>query len=146
VATADEWNRLRGGIYVANHDLFLVHMLSPSKEPGQVFDIFIYLRKHKARDTPDVAFAEFFLGKYWGNRVFRVANKGKLVGLSTSAYGEFLCVCRVTLKDGAQVMLERYIDFGASAPPSQEPNRALQPTSLEGPGPKRRRVTRPARG
>lgn len=130
VATAEEWNRLRDGVYSANHGLFLVHTLSPSRTPGQRFDIFIYVRKHKAPDTPEIAFAEFFLGKYWGNTVFRVANKGGLVGLATSAYGEFLCVCRVTLndKDGTQLMLDRYVDFGATRPPLEQPNKGVQPT------------------
>jgi hypothetical protein len=70
--------------------------------------------------------AEFFLGKYWGDRVIRVANQGGLVGISTSAYGEFLCVCRVTLTDGTQLMLDRYIDFGPNAPPSPEKQKASQ--------------------
>jgi len=117
LASAEEWNRLRGGVYLANHGLFLVHTLSPSRERGQLFDIFIYVHRHKASDTPEIQCAEFFLGKYWGNTVFRVPNKGGLVGLSTSAYGEFLCVCRVTLRDGTQLMLDRYIDFGATVPP-----------------------------
>jgi hypothetical protein len=116
LATAEEWNRLRWGIYSANHDLFLVHTLAPSRVHGQLFDICIYVRKHKSPDTPEIDYAEFFLGKYWGNTVFRVPNDGGLVGLTTSAYGEFLCVCRVTLNGGKQIVLDRYIDFGTTAP------------------------------
>jgi Domain of unknown function (DUF4062) len=127
LANADEWNRQRDGIYSSNRGLFLVHTLSPSRTTGQLFDIFIYLRQHKESATPEVEFAEFFLGRYWGNTVFRVPNKGGLVGLSTSAYGEFLCMCRVTLKDGTEFMLDRYIDFGSTAPPARQPNKRLQP-------------------
>ena len=130
---SEEWNRQRGGIYAANYDLFLVHTLSPSGKKSQLFDIFIYVRKHKAPDTPEIAFAEFFLGNYWGNTVFRVINEGGLVGLSTSAYGEFLCICRVTLKDGTQLMLDRYIDFGVTAPFHRDA-RPLRAKSGEGRG------------
>jgi Domain of unknown function (DUF4062)/prokaryotic YEATS domain len=142
---AEEWSRQRDGIYTTNRGLFLVHTLSPSRKRGQLFDIFIYLRKHKSSDTPEVEFAEFFLGKYWGNTVFRVPNEGGLVGLSTAAYGEFLCVCRVTFKGGTQLMLNRYIDFGSAAPPIAQPNKGLQPTSRKA----RQRVPereRPTRG
>ena len=128
LADAEEWSRQRDGIYSSNRGLFLVHTLSPSRTQGQLFDIFIYLRKHQTADTPEVDFAEFFLGRYWGNTVFRVQNRGGLVGLATSAYGEFLCVCRVTLKDGTQFMVDRYIDFGSTAPPAAQPNKRLQPT------------------
>ena len=116
LTTAEEWTRQRENIYSSNRGLFLVHLLSPSRQPGQVFDIFIYIRKHKSPSTPEIKYADFFLGKFWGNSVFRIANKGDLLGLSTSAYGEFLCLCRVTLKDGTQVMLDRYVDFGMMQP------------------------------
>lgn len=128
LATAEEWNKQRDGMYSSNRGLFLVHSLSPSREPGQLFDIFIYVRKHKAPDTPEIAFAEFFLGRYWGNSVFRVENKGGLVGLATSAYGDFLCLCRVTLNDGTQIMLDRYVDFGVATRTTQ-PNSVPKPTS-----------------
>jgi hypothetical protein len=129
LATAEQWNRMRNDIYSANRDLFLVHTLSPSRVAGQLFDIFIYLRKHKSPDTPEVELAEFFLGKYWGNVVYTVPNGGGLVGLSTSAYGEFLCVCRVTLKDGTQLVLDRYVDFGPTAQSIRQPKVAMAPSS-----------------
>ncbi len=117
IKSIKEWSRHRNGIYSTNRGLFLVHTLSPSRDPKQLFDIFIYLRKHKSAEIPEVAYAEFFLGRFWGNRVLKVRNNGGLVGISTSAYGEFLCVCRVELKDHTEVMLERYIDFGTYIPP-----------------------------
>jgi len=113
LATSKEWNKCRDGVYKNNQGLFLIHNLSPSMKPGQLYDIFIFLRKHRTDDLSDVEYAEFFLGPYWGNRVFKVINQGELVGLWTSAYGEFLCVCLVKLKNGSHVMLSRYIDFGS---------------------------------
>jgi hypothetical protein len=116
--STEEWNRHRDDVYTQHRGLFLVHTLSPSRIPGQLFDIHIYLRKHKTQKIPEVAHAEFFLGRHWGSSVFKVDNEGGLIGLSTSAYGEFLCVCRVTFSDGEKLMLERYIDFGTYSPPS----------------------------
>ncbi len=114
--TIEAWNRHRDGIYKTHRGYFLVHTLSPSRRPGQRFDIFIYLQKHKSQSTPEVAYAEFFFGRYWGDRIFRVRNEGGLIGISTSAYGEFLCTCSVVFRDRSQLMLERYIDFGTNAP------------------------------
>jgi Domain of unknown function (DUF4062)/prokaryotic YEATS domain len=121
-ATADSgalsttaWNEHRYTRYKSSRDIFLVHALAPSKEPGQLFDIFVYLQRHKNKDFADVKSAEFFLGPYWENRVFEVVNKGSPMGIAVSAYGEFLCVCRVTFTDGSHVFLDRYINFSEYA-------------------------------
>jgi len=58
-----------------------------------------------------VKFAEFFFGRYWGNEVFKETAKDGLVGVETSAYGPFLCTCRVHFQDGHISSLSRYIDF-----------------------------------
>lgn len=113
--SAKEWNEHRYGKYKANRDVFLVHSLAPASNPKQLFDIFIYLQRHQSRDLSDVTKAEFFLGPYWKDQVFRVPNKGKPLGIAVSAYGEFLCVCRVTFKDGTNVFLERYVNFSEYA-------------------------------
>ena len=112
------WTEKRNEIYLRNRDFFLVHVLELSKHPHQKFDIFIFLvrhegvLKHEGIDfSIEIDYAEFFLGKTWGNRVFKVQNEGKPIGLSTSAYGTFLAICRVVFKDGYEVILERYIDF-----------------------------------
>jgi len=113
--SATEWNKLRYGKYKASRDLFLVHSLAPPSDPKQLFDIFIYLQRHKSTDLSDVKEAEFFLGPYWQDQVFRVSNRGKALGIAVSAYGEFLCVCRVTFKDGNNAFLERYVNFSEYA-------------------------------
>jgi hypothetical protein len=59
----------------------------------------------------DVDNAEFFLGPKWGDKIFHVQNEGRLIGVSISAYGPFLCTCRVTFKDKQQIFLSKYIDF-----------------------------------
>lgn len=111
VETLVEWNTLRNGIYSENRGVFLAHVIEPSKKPKQEFDAYIYLIRHDSDDLSDVRFAEFFLGKYWGNRVFQAILQNGFVGISTSAYGTFLCTCKVTFTDGYSVLIHRYIDF-----------------------------------
>jgi hypothetical protein len=106
-----DWVTERTAIYKNNSGLFLTHILEPSSREGQRYDISIYLIRHRTTDMSDIAFAEFFFGHMWGNQVFEEHPKNGLFGVRTSAYGPFLCTCRVHLKDGSTVKLHRYIDF-----------------------------------
>jgi hypothetical protein len=112
--TADEWNQRRNAIYAAHRRVFLTHVIRPSSAAGQTFDIFIYLIRHNSTDLSDISHAEFFLGPYWENKVFPAVQENGFIGISTSAYGTFLCVCRVTFRDGHHIFLERLIDFEAA--------------------------------
>lgn len=109
--TTNDWATQRNAIYQRSHGIFLAHVIEPSSAPGQLYDVFIFLVGHKSRTLDDVNSAEFFLGAYWGNKVFTEKLKNGAVGISTTAFGPFLCTCRVTLKDGTEFRLERYIDF-----------------------------------
>lgn len=111
VETPDEWNQRRNAVYAAHRKLFLTHVIRPSSKPKQKFDVFIYLLRHKSDDFSDVRVAEFFLGPYWENKVFPAVEHKGFIGISTSAYGTFLCVCRVTFTDGTSIYLDRYVDF-----------------------------------
>jgi hypothetical protein len=109
--TPDEWNTRRNAVYADHRNVFLTHIIRPSSRPGQTFDVFIYLIRHKSEDLSDIRVAEFFLGPYWENKVFPAVESNGFIGISTSAYGTFLCICRVTFKDGTHLYLDRYIDF-----------------------------------
>jgi hypothetical protein len=109
--TPDDWNARRNAVYADQRGVFLTHIIKPSAKPGQTFDVCIYLIRHKSEDLSDIRVAEFFLGPYWENKVFPAIWQDGFIGISTSAYGTFLCICRVTFSDGTQVYLERYIDF-----------------------------------
>jgi hypothetical protein len=109
--TADEWNARRKGVYESHRNVFLTHIIRPSSKAGQTFDVFIYLIRHGSEDLSDVRVAEFFLGPYWENKIFPEVVKDGFIGISTSAYGTFLCICRVTFVDGFVIYLQRYIDF-----------------------------------
>lgn len=108
----DYWNDARKKIYADNRNIFLTHVIKPSQVNGQLYDVFIYLYRHKSDDFSDVKYAEFFLGPYWNNEIFQAVEENKgFIGISTSAYGTFLCVCRVTFTDNTQIEISRYIDF-----------------------------------
>lgn len=110
-----DWNAHRYGKYKSSRDIFLVHSIAPSAESGQFFDIFVYLQRHKSHDLDEVQYAEFFLGPYWDDQVFRIENDGHPMGITVSAYGEFLCVCRLVFKNGSNVLLDRYVNFSEYA-------------------------------
>jgi hypothetical protein len=108
------WSENRNKIYEYSRGIFLTHVIKPSKTEGQEYDVFIYLLRHKSEDFSDVRYAEFFLGSYWDNKVFEAVEENKgFIGISTSAYGTFLCTCKVTFNDNTQIEIHRYIDFEA---------------------------------
>ena len=108
------WNDSRNTIYKDNRGIFLTHVIKKSNVRGQDYDVFIYLLRHKSVDLSDVKYAEFFLGPYWDNLVFKATEETNgFIGISTSAYGTFLCLCRITFTDGSQIEVHRYIDFEA---------------------------------
>jgi hypothetical protein len=111
--SADDWNKRRNSVYSSNRNLFIAHLLSPSSTKGQLFDIHIYLVRHVSNDFSDVAYADFFMGPHWNNEVFSVTEKDGFIGISTAAFGTFLCICRVHFKDGRHSDLYAYIDFEA---------------------------------
>ena len=113
LGTEKEWTYFRNGIYENNRGIFLTHVIEPSRREGQIYDIFIYLMRHQSFDLTDIEYAEFFFGHMWNNKIYKVKNTGGYIGIIPSAYGEFLCTCRVTFTDGYQINIHRYIDFEA---------------------------------
>jgi hypothetical protein len=109
------WTQEREALYRTQHDLFLAHTVRPSRRANQRFDVAIYLvGAHGTDPTAIVERAEFYLGRYWGNQVIPGLNMGPRtkIGMTTSCFGPFLCICRVVLKGGGgQLILSRYIDF-----------------------------------
>lgn len=87
--------------------LFLVHVFQASKKEGQKYDVSVYLmrdiRGHASNQVTgfdDVEKAEFYFGENWPG-AFPVSNEGGHIGVNTSAWGQFLAVCRVTFRAGA---------------------------------------------
>jgi hypothetical protein len=127
--TLEEWTAYREGIYRGAKGFFLAHTLIPSNVKGQTYDVFITVNKYASRrfasiSISDIEFAEFFLGRHWGNRIFCEKPSNDLLGIQTSAYGGFLCVCKLTLRSKEIIMLSRDIDFHMGV--SQGGNRTLR--------------------
>lgn len=115
-----DWQLERDREKARTHGYMLVHVYRPSAEPGQVFDIFIFIVRYQKgatgppkRKFREIEKAEFFFGESWGNEVFSVSNTGDIIGVRTHAWGTFLATCRVTFKDQDRehIILHRYIDF-----------------------------------
>ncbi len=106
-----DWDQERNSIYEKNRGLFLAHVITPARDPKQKYDIYIYIIKHKTTDLSSIEYAEFFFGHMWGSEIFKEYPKRGVIGISTSAYGPFLCTCKVHMKDKTVVFLSRYIDF-----------------------------------
>ena len=114
-----DWTDTREAIYDNTNDLMLAHEYRRSQEPGQVFDIFIYLVRHESNTTEpatfgfdEVDYVEFYFGDGWDNQVFTVKNTGGSLGIRTHAFGVFLAICRINFKDGRDPeVIYRYIDF-----------------------------------
>jgi hypothetical protein len=98
-------------IYEINKGLFLTHILIPSKIDGYRYDIYIYLIRHKSNNFSDIEYVEFFFGHMWENKIFKIKNDNKIIGIITSAYAPFLCTCYIKFKDNTEIELYRYIDF-----------------------------------
>jgi hypothetical protein len=122
----------RAQLYKTAKDIQMVHSMVPSKEKEHYWDILIYLVHHESKGLSEVDYAEFFLGRYWGDQIFRVKNQDDFVGILISAYGPALCTCRVVFTDGKEVMLDRYIDFEMTNffPPTKSEETAVLPPTL----------------
>ena len=112
-------------LYGANRRIFLVHKLGVSREPGQLYDVQLYLVPHKDATLACVAQVEYFLGRYWGNKIFVVYNRATGFLMSTTAYGPLVATAELHFTDGTKANLWRYIDF-EMGPVGREPMEADQ--------------------
>jgi pYEATS domain-containing protein involved in immunity len=117
---ATSWQSERVKEYERTRGYMLAHIYRRSKEPGQKFDISMFVVQHrKGTTTPprdqldELESAEFFFGESWGNKVFKVRAGGGFFGVRTHAWGTFLAICRITFKNpnDPPIILYRYIDF-----------------------------------
>jgi hypothetical protein len=99
-------------------DVMLVHRLYKSRESGQLYDLVIYVVPHKKASLAGVSRVEYFLGAYWGNKIFPSLDRSRGFAIATAAYGPMLCTAEVFFNDGTSAILHRYVDFemGACAP------------------------------
>lgn len=106
------FNGARSQFKTEFRNLFLVHRIAPSTDPDQLYDIVIYLVPSlKYGSLSGVVTVEYYMGKYWGSKVFRSIDRATGFLIATAAYAPFTCTARVTFSDGPAVFLHRYVDF-----------------------------------
>ena len=95
----------------SQHSYFLTHILAPATQPGQKYSIAVRVTPHE-NPTSRVTSATFYLGRAWGDRVFkgRPGPDGRF-GIATEAFGPFLALCEVQFDDGSRILLDHYCDF-----------------------------------
>lgn len=132
--------RERTGYREKTRDVMLVHRLYKSREDGQLYDLVIYVVPHKEASLAGVSQVEYFLGWYWGNKIFPSVDRSRGFPIATAAYGPMLCTAKVFFNDDTTVTLHRYIDFemGSSAPahmagqaPARSSGRSKNPSVSE---------------
>jgi hypothetical protein len=106
------FDRSRAQFKTEFRNLFLVHRIAPSEDPDQLYDVVIYLVPSlKHGSLSGVVAAEYYMGKYWGRRVFRSIDRATGFLIATAAYAPFTCTARICFSDGETVFLHRFIDF-----------------------------------
>jgi hypothetical protein len=107
--------------YQPNRLIMLVHRIVPSEQPGQLYDILLYLIPHPGSDATlaGVKKVEYYFGKSWGQNIFASEDRAHGFAISTSAYGPFMCTAEIQFSDGHVAMVARYVDFEMGAMGSQ---------------------------
>lgn len=106
---------MREAFYKRCRRIVVVHTLHASSEPGQVFDILLYLHQHGPGSLLEVTKVEYYFGRMWEHLVATTDTRANSFAARISAYGSFLCMARIHFTDGAHCDQFRYVDF--EAPP-----------------------------
>ncbi len=93
-------------------DFFLVHRLQPSEQNGMLYDAVIFIEPWKDSTLlTGIRTVEYYFGENWGRQVFVSIDRANGFPVTTSAWGSFVCLARLTFSDGHQCTLSRLIDF-----------------------------------
>jgi len=107
----EDFENPRRQVYDSCREVMVVHALQRSNSDKQLYDILIYVVPHKTAFINNVVSVTYYFGKHFGLRTFTSTDKAKNFAVSTSAYGQMLCMARITFADGHVAEQYRYIDF-----------------------------------
>jgi hypothetical protein len=112
----NNWTNERERIYDKKRKLYLYHILEPTSETGNKYNVTILIgNQMRVGDQKswiqEIVSTEFFFGKFWGNEIFDGRKIEGTYGVTISAYGNFLAICRVTFSDSSHIILDRFVDF-----------------------------------
>ncbi|MFZ0036964.1 MAG: pYEATS domain-containing protein [Candidatus Acidiferrales bacterium] len=110
----ERW-RQREQYYRPNRNVLLVHRIAPSKEPGMLYDIQLYVVPHAHATLASLDQVEYYFGPSWGNQIFTSVDRARGFPITTSAYGAFMCTAKLFFSDGEAVIINRYVDFEMGA-------------------------------
>jgi len=101
----------RAKFYAEQRGAMLVHRLYKSPKDGQLYEILIYIIPKKNANLIQVTSVDYYFGKFWGTKIFTSMDRSNGFGISTSAYGPFLCTAKINFNDGGNETVYRFIDF-----------------------------------
>jgi hypothetical protein len=67
----------RQSYYVPNRNVQLVHRVAPSNQPGQLYDIQLYLIPHAGGTLVNVGRVEYYFGRSWQSLIFTSMDRGR---------------------------------------------------------------------
>lgn len=100
----------RNKVYARTRQTFIAVQLYPAEDPDQLYDVLMYVVRHKA-NLSEISHVEYYFGAAWGHGVYTSKDRIKGFPIVATAYGPFLCHARVHFSDGGQSDTWRYVDF-----------------------------------
>lgn len=92
--------------------IFIVHRLQPSDDPGQLYDVLVYIVPALRHGSLlGVKSVDYYFGQYWERKVYQVVERASGFAIFTSAYAPFSCTARINFNDGRTAFIHRLIDF-----------------------------------
>jgi hypothetical protein len=107
-----------------SHYAMIVHKLFPSSEPGQVYDVLLYLVERKDGALLGVSKVEYYFGPSWNDYIYPSTDRSRGFPIEVSAYDRFICIARLHFTHTRETAIVfRYVDFemGSYAPIPTEP-------------------------
>lgn len=116
---AKDWKKYRDAVYTRTNKTFIAAQLFPSDDPNQIYDILIYIVRHKEKIS-DISYVEYYFGSAWNHKAFISRDVRKRFAVVASAYAPFLCFARVHFRDETHIDTWRYVDFHTGMLPFSE--------------------------
>ncbi len=115
--------------YEEQKGLFLVHTWRPSRTPGQIADIIIWVHQHGDGPKTEglIERIEYSLGPKFFSAPIVKTNAADAFRMEISAYGPVLCLARAYLiGETRPIELERYINFETDFRPADRDASGLE--------------------
>jgi hypothetical protein len=103
-----------------SRDAMLVHKVFPSSQPGQEYDVLLYLVERKEGALLGVSKVEYYFGPSWQDLIYPSHDRFRGFPIKVSAYDRFICIARLYFIGTEQTAIVlRYVDFEMGAYPTK---------------------------